>query len=242
MILQANNNSLENILKRIVPNKPRMTDGTASKVVEKRGRQSSASSQQQNFRKYLKYVDPMLQYSDESTDASKLSQDLQRILDTFAPRPVFQDPTDGLIARNNDENIRNNKMKKQQKNQQKAQKWNAKQQKNQQIAQQQQQQQQQQQKIADFSNKLAAKKIQRAFQGSRKPKSIETQTDMLDRLSTPGIVYQGNGKDKRISDKNIGAKTSRGTNALKFTASGEIDGRSLKNSNVKSVTPKKQKP
>jgi hypothetical protein len=107
MILQANDNSLENILKRIIPTKTRMTDGTARNVVAKKSRQSSANSQEQNFRKYLKYVDPMLQYSDESSDASKLSQDLQRILDAFAPRPVFQDPTDGLINRNNDENDRN---------------------------------------------------------------------------------------------------------------------------------------
>jgi len=61
--------------------KKRMSNTTAKKKVTNsvRGKRNPAT-QEQRFRNFLKYTDPMLRQSDESTDASKLNDDLMRIL------------------------------------------------------------------------------------------------------------------------------------------------------------------
>jgi hypothetical protein len=83
-VIQANDNALDNILQRLLPKKTRLTSSQATAKVRKSVKGKTKSiSQEQGFRNYLKYTDPMLQVSDETTDASKINNDLEQILSVF---------------------------------------------------------------------------------------------------------------------------------------------------------------
>src|SRR6056300_1565790 len=73
-------------LKPSAEEKKRMSNTAAKKKVTNsvRGKRKLAT-QDQRFRNFLKYTDPMLRQSDESTDASKLNDDLMRILNLGRP-------------------------------------------------------------------------------------------------------------------------------------------------------------
>lgn len=89
-IIQANDNSLKNVLERILPpKKKRISNANASVKVKKsvKGKTSGITTEQ-GFRNYLKYTDPMLQESDETTDTSKIAKDLSEILSAFKPHNV----------------------------------------------------------------------------------------------------------------------------------------------------------
>lgn len=87
-VITANDNSLQNILERVAPHLKRKkignTRATAKVKKSVKGKTTGITSEQ-GFRNYLKYTDPMLQYSDETTDASKIANDLSQILSTFKP-------------------------------------------------------------------------------------------------------------------------------------------------------------
>lgn len=69
-----------------VPKKPRPSNRAATKLVKNsvRGRKTKITGEQ-GFRNYLKYTDPLLQESDETTDKSKLADDMEKILNMIAP-------------------------------------------------------------------------------------------------------------------------------------------------------------
>ena len=83
-IIQTNNNSLVDIVNRLTPKKKRLIATEATEKVKKSVKGSSKSiTTEQGFRNYVKYTDPMLQFSDETTDVSKIASDLTEILSVF---------------------------------------------------------------------------------------------------------------------------------------------------------------
>lgn len=63
------------------PKKPRASNRTAKRIVKNsvKGKTTKISAEQ-GFRNYLKYTDPLLQESDETTDRSKYADDIEKII------------------------------------------------------------------------------------------------------------------------------------------------------------------
>ena len=66
--------------------KPRPSNRTAKRIVKNsvKGKTTKISAEQ-GFRNYLKYTDPLLQESDETTDQSKLADDMEKIINLVQP-------------------------------------------------------------------------------------------------------------------------------------------------------------
>ena len=84
-IIQANSNSLEDLIIRMTPNKPkRISNKKATKIVKNSVKGKNINvSQEQGFRNYIKYTDPLLKVSDETTDKSKIASDISQLLNVF---------------------------------------------------------------------------------------------------------------------------------------------------------------
>lgn len=68
------------------PKKPRRSNSSAKKVVKNSVKAKTTKiSGEQGFRNYLKYTDPLLQESDETTDKSKLADDIEKIINLVKP-------------------------------------------------------------------------------------------------------------------------------------------------------------
>ena len=86
-----------------VPKIPRPSNRTAAKVVKNsvRGKKTKITGEQ-GFRNYLKYTDPLLQESDETTDKSKLADDMEKILSMMTPKTaevyIRNEPVDNADA------------------------------------------------------------------------------------------------------------------------------------------------
>ena len=66
--------------------KPRASNRTAKRIVKNsvKGKTTKISAEQ-GFRNYLKYTDPLLQESDETTDQSKYADDIEKIINLVNP-------------------------------------------------------------------------------------------------------------------------------------------------------------
>ena len=86
--------TVNNMLLRTLPDVPKKTrpsNKTATKTVKNsvKGVRSNISGEQ-GFRNYLKYTDPLLRMSDETTDESKLTDDMDKILSMINPEKQLE--------------------------------------------------------------------------------------------------------------------------------------------------------